>query len=250
MTVIPTDLVETLRKARTAVCFTGAGVSAESGVPTFRGAQGGFWQQYRPEDLATPEGFQRNPKLVWEWYAWRREQLLQVQPNPGHLALAAFQNVFSDVTIVTQNIDGLHQRAGSRHVLELHGSLARTKCSAENRVVECWEETNTAPPRCPHCGAYLRPDVVWFGEVLPTDVMDEAMQASRKCDVFFAIGTSSLVYPAASLPYEALAADATLIEINPEPTPLSEEARHVLRASSGEVLPQLLQAIEQRGDYP
>jgi NAD-dependent deacetylase len=247
MTAIPIDLIEALHEARSVVCFTGAGVSAESGVPTFRDAQGGFWQQYRPEDLATPEGFERNPKLVWEWYAWRRKQVFQIQPNLGHVALAGFQDVFPTVTIVTQNIDGLHQRAGSRHVLELHGSLSRTKCSADHRVVESWEETNAAPPACPHCGAYLRPDVVWFGEVLPADVMNRALQASRKCDVFFSIGTSSLVYPAASIPHEALSAGATLIEINPETTPLSDQVHYVLRGPSGEVLPQLRQALEQRG---
>jgi NAD-dependent deacetylase len=245
LTVIPPNLVQELLRARHVVCFTGAGVSAESGVPTFRDAQGGFWQHYRPEDLATPEGFRRNPKLVWDWYAWRRQQLQQVKPNPGHLALAALEPHFASLTIVTQNIDSLHQRAGSQRVLELHGNLSHTKCFDEDRRVESWEPSEDSPPRCPHCQGYLRPDVVWFGEQLPQAVFEAALQASRRADMFFAIGTSALVYPAAALPYEAVAAGATLVEVNPQPTPMSGEAHHVLRGPSGEVLAELLAAFTE-----
>jgi NAD-dependent deacetylase len=236
-------LVDALRTARHIAVLTGAGVSAESGVPTFRDAQTGLWARYRPDDLATPEAFRRNPRLVWEWYAWRRELVSKANPNPGHYALARLEDRVPRVTLITQNVDSLHQRAGSRGVIELHGNIQRTICSSEQRVVREWQETGHVPPLCPDCGAPLRPDVVWFGEMLPRSALALAVQAAQACDVFFSIGTSSLVEPAASLPLEALERGAVLVEINPQPTPLSAQARHVLRGPAGEVLPELLRLV-------
>ncbi|MBU6399380.1 MAG: NAD-dependent deacylase [Verrucomicrobia bacterium] len=231
-----------MRQARRLTVLTGAGVSAESGVPTFREARTGLWAKYRPEDLATPEAFQRNPKLVWEWYALRRQRVSVVAPNAGHRALVEFEGRVAVFTLITQNVDGLHQRAGSRRVLELHGNLTRTKCSREDRLVESWPETAEIPPRCPRCGGWLRPDVVWFGEALPGVTLAAATQASRACDLFISVGTSTVVQPAASLPYEALRHGAMVVEVNPNGTPLSGEANYRLPGLSGEVLPALLGA--------
>jgi NAD-dependent deacetylase len=182
--------------------LTGAGISAESGIPTFRDAQSGLWARYRPEDLATPEAFERDPKLVWEWYAWRRERVKNVAPNPGHLALVELERRTGDFTLITQNVDNLHQRAGSRRIIELHGNITRVKCFERGHAVSEWGAGT--PPRCPQCDGRLRPDVVWFGENLPDGVFEQALAAAEACDVFLSIGTSALVYPAASLPMAAL----------------------------------------------
>lgn len=238
----PVELIETLRNAQRVVVLTGAGISAESGVPTFRDAQTGLWAQFKPEDLATPEAFRRNPRRVWEWYEWRRQRVGSVQPNPGHLALVELEQRAPQFTLVTQNVDGLHQRAGSRRVIELHGNITRTKCFNEDRVVEEWSATEEVPPRCPRCGGWLRPDVVWFGEMLPPAAFEQALRASRACDLFFSIGTSSLVYPAASLPDEALGQGAVLVEINPDATSLTPRAIYSLRGPAGRLLPALLEA--------
>ena len=234
------SVLSKLQDAERVTVLTGAGVSAESGVPTFRDAQTGLWAKYRAEDLATPEAFRRNPKLVWEWYAGRRERVGTVQPNPGHYALAEMERRVRDFTLITQNVDGLHQRAGSRRVIELHGNITRTKCFAENAVVERWHDTGEVPPRCPRCGDWLRPDVVWFGEMLPPEALEAAEHASTHCDVFFAIGTSALVYPAAGLPLVARKAGATVVEINPDETPLSGSVTFSLRGKSGVILPELV----------
>ncbi len=239
---IPPRLVEELRAARHVVALTGSGVSAESGVPTFREAQTGLWERYDPQQLATPEAFLRDPRLVWEWYSWRRRLVGGAEPNAGHRALAALERLVPSFTLVTQNVDGLHGRAGSRNVTELHGNITRTVCSAERVAVEP-EDTDEPPPVCPGCGAPLRPDVVWFGEMLPAGAMELASEAARNSDVFFSIGTSSLVYPAASLPHEALAGGATLVEVNAGPTPLTPRADHVLQGRAGEVLPALVEAL-------
>jgi NAD-dependent deacetylase len=236
-------LIEALRNARSVAVMTGAGVSAESGVPTFRDAQTGLWSTFRAEDLATPEAFRRDPKTVWEWYALRREMMKTVEPNPGHRALAELERRVSRFTLITQNIDNLHSRAGSRNVLELHGNIFRTKCFAEDTVVDEWLETGEVPPRCPKCGSYLRPDVVWFGEMLPTREMAEAVKASQTCEAFFSIGTSGIVYPAAGLAYEAIRHGAFVVEINPDETPLSVHAGAVLTGPSGEILPHLLSVV-------
>lgn len=241
--MIPDGLILHLRAARRVVILTGAGVSAESGVPTFRDAQTGLWERYRPEDLATPEAFLRDPQLVWDWYNWRKKLVTEVQPNPGHYALAEIEKQVAAFTLVTQNVDGLHQRAGSQNVLELHGNILRTKCFTEGTLVPEGEEGQSVPPRCPRCGGLLRPDVVWFGELLPAEVLHQAMQAVRVCDTLFSIGTSALVQPAASLAWMALEQRAVVVEVNPQVTPLTGQATYALRGPSGEVLPALVQAV-------
>jgi NAD-dependent deacetylase len=242
----PNSLIERLRAAQRVAVLTGAGISAESGVPTFREAQTGLWARYRAEELATPEAFRRNPSLVWEWYTWRRELVCAARPNPGHTALAEMELRFPAFTLITQNVDGLHQRAGSGQrfpVIELHGNIQRTRCWQENTLVDTWEETGVIPPRCPKCGGLLRPDVVWFGETLPQEALHIALQATQECEVFFSIGTSGLVEPAASLPVLALQAGKFVIEVNPNPTPLTNQASYVLRGFAGEILPAVVQAI-------
>lgn len=241
--IIPPALVAQLRAANNVVVLTGAGISAESGIPTFRDAQTGLWAQYDPQELATPQAFRRNPRLVWEWYAWRRELVGRVAPNPGHYALAELERRVTHFTLITQNVDGLHHLAGSQNVIELHGNIARVKCYDENRVVHQWAEMDPPPPHCPHCGGLLRPDVVWFGEMLPMAALEQAVQASRGADVFLTVGTSGIVHPAASLPLEAVEAGATVIEINPEETPLSPWMTYSLRGTSGLILPQLVDAL-------
>lgn len=236
---IPASLVQTLRSVQHITVLTGAGISAESGVPTFRDAQTGLWARHRAEELATPEAFERDPKLVWGWYLWRRELVDQVEPNPGHHALATLEQKIADFTLVTQNVDGLHRRAGSQQVLELHGNLFGTKCFGCNAPGEMEPKNNTLP-RCRHCDALLRPDVVWFGEMLPIDVLNVAQAATAQCQVFFSIGTSSLVYPAADLPFMALRNGATVVEINTQGTPLSNQAHHVITGPAGEILPLLV----------
>lgn len=240
--VIPPALAAALRDASHIVVLTGAGISAESGVPTFRDALTGLWASYDPQELATPQAFRRQPQLVWDWYAWRRELVAGVAPNPGHLALAEMERRAPHFTLITQNVDSLHQRAGSRAVIELHGNLSRVKCSREERVVESWPPADERPPRCPDCGAYLRPDVVWFGEMLPADALDRAFAAARAADVFLTIGTSGLVQPAASLPLVATDAGAVGVEINPDDTPLSGTMNYRLRGPSGAILPALVAA--------
>ena len=195
--------------------------------------------KYRPEDLATPRAFLRDPRLVWEWYAWRRERVAEARPNAAHVTLAEMATRFPQFQLITQNVDGLHQRAGSRNVIELHGNITRTKCFEEGTIVANWQETGDVPPRCPHCGGLLRPDVVWFEEAMPEAAMEQALRAATNCDLFFSIGTSTVVYPAASLPFEALRNGAAVVEINPQPTPLTEQAHWVLTGAAGVVLPEL-----------
>jgi NAD-dependent deacetylase len=239
----PEALIDALGRARKLAVLTGAGISAESGVPTFRDAQTGLWAHYDPQDLATPEAFRRDPKLVWEWYAWRRTLVAAARPNPGHLALARMQAWFPGFALITQNVDGLHARAGSVDVVELHGSIQRIVCSAGCGVVDAFDP-GASPPRCPKCAAWLRPDVVWFGEPLPAAALESARRAAADCEVFFSVGTSALVYPAADLPRVARDAGALLVEINPDQTPLSALAVFALRGPAGTVLPALLRALE------
>lgn len=211
-------------------------------MPTFRDAQTGLWARYTPEELATPEAFARHPKLVWDWYAWRRSLVARSQPNAGHVALANLATRYARFDLITQNVDSLHQRAGSPEVIELHGNIARIKCSRGCGVVTDFAADET-PPSCRQCGAYLRPDVVWFGEMLPSQALAAAIQAARQCDVFVSIGTSALVYPAADLPLMALDSGATVIEVNPAATPLSARASFMLQGPAGVVLPALLDAL-------
>jgi NAD-dependent deacetylase len=236
----PKSLISALRDAGRVVALTGSGISAESGVPTFREAQTGLWERYDPQELATPEAFARGPHLVWEWYEWRRNLVAKAEPNPGHRALAELERCIPGFTLVTQNVDGLHERAGSRDAIEVHGNILRSKCSLEDEVVQPEEHDDCVPPRCARCGAFLRPDVVWFGEMLPAGALEAASEAARECELFLSIGTSSLVYPAAALPYEALENGATVVEVNPSETPLTPHADYSLRGPAGEVLPKLL----------
>lgn len=243
---IPPDLIDALRSARHVAVLTGAGISAESGVPTFREAQTGLWTKYDPSELATPQAFQHNPKLVWEWYAWRRELVSKAHPNPGHLALVEFEQRLPNFTLITQNVDSLHQRAGSRNVIELHGNITRTKCFDEEDAIASWPPTTEFPPRCPQCGGYLRPDVVWFGESLPRQALADAFAAAEQCDLFFSIGTSALVHPAASLPVIAIQRGVTVVEINPDETPLTPNVTYALSGPAGQILPELLTEFRER----
>jgi NAD-dependent deacetylase len=240
---IPGALVSVLRGARSVAVLTGSGVSAESGVPTFRDAQTGLWARYEPQALATPEAFASDPRLVWEWYEWRRRLVRDAEPNDGHRALAELERLVRSFSLITQNVDGLHRRAGSENVLELHGNIIRSVCSVEGVEAEPRADGESVPPLCSGCGAFLRPDVVWFGEALPEDVFAVAAEAARSCDVFLSVGTSSLVYPAASLPSEAARSGAVLVEVNPDDTPLTQHADYALRGRAGEVLPALVAAI-------
>jgi NAD-dependent deacetylase len=228
-----------LAPARSIVVLTGAGISAESGVPTFRGP-GGLWREYRAEDLATPEAFARDPRLVWEWYDWRRQKIAPAKPNPGHDALVALEKRSPGLTLITQNVDGLHPLAGSRNLLEIHGSLWRTRClSCGERRENREAPLARIPPRCA-CEGLLRPDVVWFGEALPVDPLERAIRAVEACDLMLVIGTSSLVQPAASMADAALARGAPVVEINLEPTPLSDLATVALHGKAGEILSRLI----------
>jgi NAD-dependent deacetylase len=236
------ELIDALKSANHVAVLTGAGISAESGVPTFREAQTGLWARYNPQELATPQAFRHNPKLVWEWYTWRRELVSNAEPNPGHLALVELENKVPQFTLITQNVDGLHQRAGSQNIIELHGNIMRTKCFDNGRLVESWPETDEIPPRCPYCSGLLRPDVVWFGESLPHDALETAFASAQSCDIFFSIGTSALVQPAASLPLEAIQSGAVTVEINPQTTLLTSHVDFVLKGGAGTVLPELVAA--------
>jgi len=239
----PEGLIERLRMSKNLTVLTGAGVSQESGLRTFRDAQTGLWAQYKPHELASPEAFQRDPKLVWDWYAWRREAIKGVRPNPGHYALVEMEEHIPDFTLITQNVDGLHRMAGSQNVLELHGNIQRVRCADCYTFTEIWDDDTESVPRCKVCGGLLRPDVVWFGESLPRDQLEAAVQAARSCDVFFSIGTSGVVQPAASLGFAAHNRGAVVVEINAEPTPLTPKANYSFHGKSGEILPALVKEV-------
>jgi len=241
--IIGDRLKRCLAEARHIVAFTGAGISAESGVPTFRGA-GGIWNTMRPEELASMEGFLRNPRLVWEWYAYRKRVIAEVQPNAGHCALARMEKLVPDFSVITQNIDNLHRRAGSVRVFELHGNIERNYCITCGRRYSNEEVLQAAGvPRCAACNGNIRPDVVWFGELIPDDQWEGSVRASESASLFLSIGTSAVVYPAASLPVIAKAHGAYLVEINPEPTPLTERADEFLQGPAGSVLPELCDVL-------
>ncbi len=218
--------------------LTGAGVSAESGVPTFRGAEG-LWKKHRPEDLATPEAYARNRALVWEWYRWRQELVAATEPNAAHYALAAHASRGRSLTLITQNVDGHHERAGSRDVVELHGNLFRARCSSDGTLASLAEGPFTGIPVCPACGDAMRPDIVWFGESLPGDALQRAFLAAENAEVFVVVGTSAVVHPAASLPGVAASRGAKVIEVNIEETPVSEFAHCVISGTAAETLPLL-----------
>lgn len=241
----PAELVSLLRNSQTLklVALTGAGVSQESGLRTFRDAQTGLWAQYKPEDLASPEAFVRDPKLIWDWYAWRREAVKGARPNAGHYALVEIEKKFPHFTLITQNVDGLHRMAGSQSLLELHGNIQRVRCSECSANAETWGDDSESVPSCEECGGLLRPDVVWFGEPLPRDQLERAVEAARGCDVYFSVGTSGVVQPAASLAYAAKNNGAVLVEINAEPTSLTPKTDFAFHGKSGEILPALVKAV-------
>lgn len=239
----PEEALDRLRRADSVVVLTGAGMSAESGIPTFRDALTGHWSRYRPEELATPEAFRANPTRVWDWYEERRAGVRATAPHAGHHALAELESVLSSLVVITQNVDGFHQQAGSADVIELHGNILRSVCSETGRVIDDdWLATQEGrPPPSPHDERGLaRPDVVWFGESLPAHALERAWQLAEGADVLLSIGTSTLVQPAASLPLPALERGACVIEINPDRTPLSGEVDFHLPHKAGPVLSALL----------
>lgn len=228
------------------VVLTGAGVSKESGIATFREAQDGLWARYDPMLMASREGFLSNPKLVWEWYEYRFGMVEAAQPNPGHIAIAEIERLIPSTAVITQNIDGLHQAAGSRSVYELHGSIRRYKCLTGRHTGFTRADlaaVTERPPRCPHCGDLLRPDVVWFGEYLPEDVLAAAYELSERCDAMLVVGTSGQVQPAASLPFVAARAGATVIDVNPDRDEIARVADIFLQGTGGVVLPRLVTAL-------
>ena len=236
-------VADTIKAAKKIVFVTGAGISQESGIPTFRGKDG-LWRKYDPMQLATIDAFFDNPKLVWEWYEERRKNILNAQPNLGHTAIAQLEK-YKEVVVLTQNIDGLHQRAGSTNVLELHGSIIRIKCTVCNFKDEITTSFRDLPPSC-RCGSMLRPDVVWFGEPLPQDVWQRAIIHASSCDVMIIAGTSLVVSPANSLPVFAKQNNSLLIEVNPEETLMSSEMDLSIKATSAKALPNLIRIFEHR----
>lgn len=225
------------------VVLTGAGISKESGIPVFRGKDG-LWNKYKVEELATFEAFLRDPKLVWEWYRFRMDIIYNAKPNIAHIILAELEKVYPDFYIITQNIDGLHQEAGSKKVIELHGNIRWARCIECSNKILLEEVPKSVPPRCKVCGALLRPDVVWFGEPLPSQLLLKSIELSSKATLFIVIGTSGVVYPASELPYYAKEHGATLLEINPELTPISQIADITIREKATTGLKKLLQLLK------
>jgi len=244
------EVVAALRVARRVVVATGAGMSRESGIPTFREAGTGLWARFDPASLASEAGFRTRPATVFGWYAWRRALAARAAPHPGYHALVRLERLVSDFAVVTQNVDGLHRRAGSARVVELHGALDRFRCldrghPAPPELVPVTEAGgDIEPPPCPRCGSPLRPDVVWFGEVVPGAALSAAWELAARCDVILVVGTSGMVYPAAALPAIARDAGALVVEVNPVPTELSGVATFVCTGTAGHVLPKLVQAVE------
>ena len=232
------EAIRLIKTSKKFVAFTGAGVSAESGVPTFRGKDG-YWKRYRTEELATPEAFNRDPQLVWEWYDQRRQILSKVKPNPAHYTIARLEEGMGDFTLITQNVDGLHSLAGSRRVLEIHGNIWRVRCTVCGAVEKNRQVPIPIPPYCNRCGGLQRPDVVWFGEMLPETVLSESYRSLESCDTILVVGTSGVVQPAASFVHIAKENGAKVIEVNIDETPLSFIADLSLRGRAGDILPML-----------
>ncbi len=230
--------IKAIQNSEKTVVLTGAGISAESGVPTFRGEEG-LWRNFRAEELATPSAFQRDPKLVWEWYDWRRNLIKPLHPNAGHKVIASIEKKKPDFKLITQNVDGLHRKAGSKECVELHGNIWKTRCTEEGKVTENLESPlKKIPPTC-ECGAMLRPHIVWFGESLPSDAIQSSYQAVENCDLMLVVGTSAVVQPAALLPGIAKNSGAFVIEVNAEETPVSSLADDSYIGKAGEILPLL-----------
>lgn len=238
------SVVELLGKAHSVVFLTGAGISKESGIPTFREAQTGLWANYDPEQLATPSAFCKNPPLVWQWYDSRRKKLQEVQPNPGHYAIAELEKFIPAIVVVTQNVDGLHKRAGSSKVIELHGNISEFFCFDNKHPANDIPFGLEKPPVC-HCGALIRPAVVWFHEALPEDAFADAQKEILNASLVFVVGTSALVQPAAGLPILALQRRIPVVEVNPDDTPLTRSVTVVLRGQSGKVLPELVEMFKK-----
>lgn len=232
-----------LNNASRMAVLTGAGVSSESGIPTFRDKMTGLWANYSPEELATPFGFLKNPDLVWQWYDMRRTMVEEAQPNAGHFALVALEELCPGFTLITQNVDRLHTRAGSKNVLELHGDILTYRCFDRGHPAAFVERSLKSPPLC-QCGAVLRPNVVWFGEALPPEVFKKASRAASASQVFLVVGSSAVVEPAASLPRFAQSAGAKLIEVNPEKTGLSNYADIFISGTSASVLPEIVEELK------
>lgn len=228
-----------VRKSRSLCVLTGAGVSAESGVPTFRGP-GGMWRNRDPMSLATPEAFAADPKTVWEWYQWRRSLIRNCAPNPGHEAIAGIEREKEDFLLVTQNVDGLHRLAGSRKMVEFHGSIWAVRCVGCGREEEIRSDFPLLPPRCPSCGGLLRPGVVWFGEAIPAEALSASLAMVERCDLLLVAGTSSVVQPSASFAFSVVQRGGTVIEVNLEETPVSDAARFSFRGKTGGLLPAIL----------
>jgi len=253
----PSDLINRAARwigaSKRLAVLTGAGVSKESGIPTFRDALDGLWARYDPAELASPDAFARNPQLVWDWYAHRRETAESCRPNPAHEALARLENLLPQVVVITQNVDGFHQQAGSSDVIELHGNLHRYKCSRDCQgertpvpVSDYLQYTSTrSVPVCPNCGGLARPDIVWFGEMLPPAAIERAFAVAQSCDVMLVIGTSGMVQPAARLPQIAHLQNAVLIDVNPQPDALQSVTDVFLQGRAGDILPKVLAAISQ-----
>lgn len=240
----PEKLIERLLSADSCVVLTGAGVSAESGVPTFRDAVNGTWSRFNVEEFGTPDAFKRDPKKVWEWYEYRRMQASDIKPNPGHYAFAQLEKIFPEFWLITQNVDGLHKKAGSKNILALHGDIYKNKCFEEDIYIEDLPESDEKPPRCPNCGGYIRPAVVWFHEPLPEQEIKKAIEKTSDCDVFIVAGTSAVVYPAAELPIIAKRNGAYVIEVNLEQTPISDQLDITILGKTGEVMPELVRTLE------
>ena len=234
------ELKKALMKAESVAVLTGAGISAESGVPTFRGADG-LWRKYQVTELATPEAFAKDPELVWEFYNWRRDLIGGVDCNPAHNALVELEKRIPHFTLITQNIDGLHLKAGSRNLIEIHGNIWKVRCTGCGEIKLDLSPDMGLSPKCGECGGALRPHVVWFGEALDQDLLQQAVAASRNCDVMLVIGTSAVVQPAASLAFEAKAAGATVAEINLERTSQSDYMDFTLTGKAGQIIPKLIE---------
>lgn len=239
---IPDALITALRDARHVCILTGAGVSAESGVPTFRDAAEGLWAKYDAQELATPEAFLADPALVWRWYRWRRDLVSEAMPNAGHYSIAKLAGLVPRVTLITQNVDSLHQRAGSTGVIEFHGNLFDDRCSSCGTAAAADESCEI--PICPDCGGPLRPGVVWFGEGIPEAALSDSSAAAVSCDVFLSVGTSSTVYPAAGLANLAKDNAATVVEINPNPTMHAGDFDFIIAGKSGVVFPELIELLD------
>lgn len=241
-------VVDWILSAQKVVVLTGAGVSKESGVPTFREAQTGLWQKYDPHELATPEGFLKDPNLVWSWYDWRRKLVMDVDPNPGHYALAELERCLPPTTkfsLITQNVDDLHRRAGTKAPIHMHGSILIFKCFDRGHPQKEVPFGLKQPPKC-QCGSLVRPDVVWFGEALDEQVLNNSFANADSCDLMFVVGTSGLVQPAASLPYAVKQRRKRVVEVNPDTTPITEIADVTLQGPSGDVLPKLVEQLKKR----